>query len=79
MSIYILCPFWGWVGYAVCLLQHVGFLELLRGVSCPMTRGNLSSLIRDRSCFPCIGRWTRNHWTTREVPSIHFFGLPFGC
>ena len=29
---------------------------------------DLSSLTRDRTCTPCIGRRSLNHWTTREVP-----------
>ena len=28
----------------------------------------LSSLTKDWTLTPCIGRWSRNHWTTREVP-----------
>ena len=28
---------------------------------------DLSSLIRDQTCTPCIERWSLNHWTTREV------------
>ena len=28
---------------------------------------DLSSLIRDRTCVPCIRRRILNHWTTREV------------
>ena len=28
---------------------------------------DLSPLIKDQTCVPCIGRWTLNHWT-REVP-----------
>ena len=31
---------------------------------------DLSSLARDRTRSPCIGRQSLNHWTTREVP--HF-------
>ena len=27
---------------------------------------DLSSLIRDRTCTPCIGRQSLNYWTTRE-------------
>ena len=30
---------------------------------------NLSSLTRDRTCTPCIGRRDLNHWTTKEVPT----------
>ena len=29
----------------------------------------LSSLTRDWICTSCIGRWSLNHWTTREVPA----------
>ena len=29
---------------------------------------DLSSLTRDRTHTPCIGRRSLNHWTTREVP-----------
>ena len=29
---------------------------------------DLSSLTRDQTHIPCIGRWTLNHWTTRLVP-----------
>ena len=32
---------------------------------------DLTSLTRDRTCFPCIGRQILNHWTTREVPSCY--------
>ena len=31
---------------------------------------NLSSLTRDRTCTPCFGSWSLNHWTTREVPRL---------
>ena len=37
---------------------------------------DLSSLTRDWTHVPCIGRWILNHWTTREVPIIGHFG-PF--
>ena len=29
---------------------------------------DLSSLTRDQTHIPCIGRWIPNHWTTRLVP-----------
>ena len=29
---------------------------------------DLSSLTRDQTHVPCIGRQILNHWTTREVP-----------
>ena len=34
--------------------------------------GNLSSLTRDWTHIPCIGRWSLNRWTTREVPNLLF-------
>ena len=34
---------------------------------------DLSSLIRDPTCTPCIGRWSPNHWSTREVPITNFY------
>ena len=40
--------------------------QLLHGV------WDLSSLTRDRTCVPCIGRRILNHWTTREVPTQPF-------
>ena len=33
---------------------------------------DLSFLTRDRICVPCIERQIFNHWTTREVPTVHF-------
>ena len=36
----------------------------LRGMWVP------SSLIRDGTCTPCIGRRNLNHWTAREVLSL---------
>ena len=35
---------------------------------------DLSSLMRDQTRTPCIGRQSLNHWITREVPfSLRFF------
>ena len=33
---------------------------------------DLSSLLRDRTHTSCIGRWSLDHWTAREVPSRPF-------
>ena len=33
---------------------------------------DISSQTRDWTGTPCIGRWSLNHWTTREVPSAVF-------
>ena len=38
--------------------------------SLDMRLWDLSSQTRDWSHSPCIGRWSLNHWTTREVPEI---------
>ena len=34
----------------------------------PRGMWDLSSSTRDRTCTPCIGRQSLNHWTAREVP-----------
>ena len=34
-----------------------------------------SSWTRRQICVPCIGRWIRNHWTTRDVPCDSFLSL----
>ena len=31
-----------------------------------------SSLTRDQTPVPCIGRWILNHWTIRTVPEVFF-------
>ena len=39
---------------------------------------DLSSLTKDRTRTPCIGRRSLNHWTAREVPVFAFLEpLPF--
>ena len=39
---------------------------------------NLSSLTRDQTNIPCIGRWwILSHWTTREVPAYQFLFVLF--
>ena len=39
---------------------------------------DLSSLTRDQTHTLCVGRWSLNHWTDREVPSLETFivGIP---
>ena len=34
----------------------------------PWGMWDLSYLTWDQTCTPCIGRWSLNHWTAREVP-----------
>ena len=36
---------------------------------------DLSSLTRDQTCIPCIGRQIPHHWTTGKVPSVDLTGL----
>ena len=38
----------------------------------PWGMWDLSSPTRNLICTPCIGRQSFNHWTTREVPNMHF-------
>ena len=48
-----------------------GRAQLPRGVQ------DLSSLARDQTSIPCIGRWILNHWTTRESPILSIFIYTF--
>ena len=34
-----------------------------------------TSLMRDWTCFLCIGRWNLNHWTTWKTPGTYLFPL----
>ena len=71
----------GHLGHCFCLFIYLNicfiylFLAAL-GLSCGMW--DLSSLTRDRTCVPYIGRRILNHWTTREVPGalLLISGLP---
>ena len=38
-----------------------------------MRHVDLSSLTRDQTHTPCTGRWPLTHWTTRELPRMHYF------
>ena len=33
---------------------------------------DLRSLARDRTCMPCAGRQSLNHWTAREIATMGF-------
>ena len=37
---------------------------------------DLSSPTKDRTCAPCIGRWSLNHWTAGEVPRLSLLKYP---
>ena len=69
------CGWWGpeHMGSVVCsmqalLLRRTSSVVVVHRLSCPMA----CSPTRDWTCAPCIGRWILHHWTTREVPQIHF-------
>ena len=47
------------------LLWHLGSVVVAHGISC--LTACQSSWTRDQTHVPCIGRWTFNHRTTREV------------
>ena len=36
----------------------------------PQGKWDISSLTRDQTLTLCIGRWSLNHWITREVPAL---------
>ena len=38
----------------------------------PQGMWDLSSPTRERTCTPCTGRQSLNHWTTGKVPEITF-------
>ena len=60
------------VGSVVCgmqalYLRHASSVVVVRRLM-PCSMWDLSSLTRDQTCLPCIGRQILYHWTTREVP-----------
>ena len=50
----------------IYFILFFSFLTALRGM------WDLSSLTRNQTCVPCVGRWSLNQWTTREVPPSPF-------
>ena len=58
-----------WVFVAACRNMHV--CDSLAQL--PLSMWDLSSLTRDRTLLPCIGRWILNLWNTREVPPAPTF------
>ena len=53
-------PEWAGSSLVVCRLD------------CPVMM-DLSSLNRNGTCVPCIGRQILNHWTTGEVPALNSY------
>ena len=62
---------WGALGSLVVV---VGLQSA--GLSCSETCG---SPTRDWTCVPCIARWIRNHWTTRQDPTLASLVRDPGC
>ena len=50
--------------------KHVGSVVEVHRLKLPLSMWDLSSLTRDQTHVPCIGRQIPNHWTTREVPKF---------
>ena len=55
---------------AVCGLHGCGM-----GAWLPRGTWGLGSLTGDGTHVPCIGRWSLNHWTTREIPYLLFLEI----
>ena len=51
-----------WVGSSLVVVCEL---------DCPVM--DLSSLTRNGTCVPCIGRQILNHWTTGEVPALNSY------
>ena len=60
--------FFSLFGCAKFSLWHVGFSGCGSWAGLPCGMWDLSSLTRDQTLVPCIGKRILNHWTTREVP-----------
>ena len=55
-------------------LEFVTILFLFYALAfLPPCKWDLCSPTRNRTCTPYTGRWSVNHWTTREVPYVHMF------
>ena len=52
-----------------------GFSNYVMQTYLPHGMWDLSSLTRDQTCIPCIGRQIPHHWTTGKVPSVDLTGL----
>ena len=55
-------------GCARSFLPPAGSVVSRHRLSCPWGTWDLSSLTKEWTRVPCIGRWILNHWTTRKIP-----------
>ena len=69
------CHTWNNNSLILSLVRVSNYNVFFLSLAAPCDMWDLSFLIRDRTCTPCIGRWSRNHWTTREVPVMSFLTL----
>ena len=60
--------FFSLFGCAKFSLWHVVFSGCGSWAGLPCGMWDLSSLTRDQTLVPCVGKRILNHWTTREVP-----------
>ena len=63
----VLRLFFIWTIFKVCTKFVTTLLLFYILVFWPLGMWDLSSPARDWTCSPYIGRWSLNHWTTREV------------
>ena len=55
----------------ILVASHRIFL-VVRGLSCPHSMWDVSTMTRNQTYIPCIGRRILNHWTTRKSLSQFF-------
>ena len=65
--------FWKWTIFKVFNLSQYCFCCVCVLVFWSWGMWDLSSRTRDRTHIPCTGRWSLNHWTSREVSSVSLF------
>ena len=77
LSLSILLRFFWWGPFLKSLLNLLQYCLFYALVFWPRGMWDLNSLTRDWTQIPCVGRWSVNHWTTREVPSLFLYFLFF--
>ena len=59
------------VDFFKVFIEFVSILLLFYAlISLAANKWELSSLTKDQTCTPGLGRGSVNHWTTREVPIV---------
>ena len=57
---------WQVLEYAGSVVAACGLSPSCLPLPCAHSMWDLSSLIRDQTCIPCIGRQVLNHWTSKK-------------